>query len=79
MIAVVDTDALLQLVWVAPLAVATITVAYGLLVIGTVRALEARRDGRALAAGAFVAVAVGGGALFAAAIVLGLTVMISKG
>jgi hypothetical protein len=79
MIATLDTDALLQLVWVAPLAVATVTVAYGLLVIGTVRAVEARRDGRGLAAGAFVAVAVAGAVLFGAAIVFGLTVMISKG
>jgi hypothetical protein len=78
-IAAIDTESLLQLIWVAPLAVATITIAYGLLVIGTVRAFEARRDGRGLAAGAFVAVAVLGAALFGAAIVFGLTVMISKG
>ena len=58
---------------------ATVTVAYGLLVNGVVRATEARRDGRALAAGAFVALAIAGAALFAAAIVFGLTVMISKG
>jgi hypothetical protein len=79
MIAAVDTDALLQLVWAAPLAVATITIAYGLLVNGTVRAFEARRDGRSVAAGMFGAVAVAGALLFGAAIIFGLTVMISKG
>jgi hypothetical protein len=78
MIAAIDTEALLELMWAAPLAVATVTVAYGLLVNGVVRAAEARRDGRALAASAFVAVAIAGAALFAAAIVFGLTVMISK-
>jgi hypothetical protein len=78
MIAAIDTEALLELMWAAPLAVATVPVAYGLLVNGVVRAAEARRDGRALAASAFVAVAIAGAALFAAAIVFGLTVIISK-
>jgi hypothetical protein len=55
-----------------------VTIAYGLVVNGTVRAVEARRDGRALAAGAFAALAVAGAALFAAAIVFGLLVMVSK-
>jgi hypothetical protein len=58
--------------------VAIVTIAYGLVVNGAVRAAEARRDGRALAAGAFAALAVAGAALFAAAIVFGLTVMVSK-
>jgi hypothetical protein len=78
MIAAINTDALLELMWAAPLAVATITIAYGLVVIGSVRAAEATRDGRALAAGAYVALAIAGAALFAAAVAFGLIVMISK-
>jgi hypothetical protein len=78
MIATIDTDALLELMWAAPLAVATVTIAYGMLVNGTVRALEARRDRRTLAAGGFAVLAVLGAALFAAAIVFGLVVMVSK-
>lgn len=78
MIAEVDTKALLELMWVAPLSVLAVTVAWGLVVNGVTRAAEARRDGRAGAAGAYVAVAVAGTALFAAAVVFGLIIMLSK-
>ncbi|MBA3329022.1 MAG: hypothetical protein H0T43_12045, partial [Solirubrobacterales bacterium] len=46
MIAAVDTDALLQLMWAAPLAVLVITVAWGMVIHGVTRAADARRDGR---------------------------------
>lgn len=78
MIAAVDTKALLELVWVAPLAVLTVTVAWGLVIRGTTSALEARRAGRALPAGLHALVAIAGLALFAAALVFGLLIMISK-
>lgn len=78
MIAAIDTDALLQLAWAAPLAVLAVTVSWGLLVNGVTRALEARRDGRVAAAGAYAALAVVGGTLFATAIVLGLIIMLAK-
>ncbi|HEY0346041.1 MAG TPA: hypothetical protein VGC59_15415 [Solirubrobacteraceae bacterium] len=78
MIAAINTDALLQLVWAAPLAVLAVTVSWGLVVNGVTRAAEARRDGRAGVAGAYAALAVAGGALFTAAVVFGLLVMISK-
>lgn len=78
MIAAIDTEALLELMWAAPLAVLTVTVAYGLVVNGVTRAGDARRDGRGAAAGFYVAVAFTGVAIFAAAIVFGLVVMIAK-
>jgi hypothetical protein len=78
MIAAVNTDALLELVWAAPLAVLAVTISWGLLVNGVTRAVEARRDGRIAVAGAYAAVAVVGGALFATAVVLGLLIMIAK-
>jgi hypothetical protein len=78
-IATVDIDALLELVWAAPLAVLAVTVSWGLVVNGVTRALEARRDGRVALAGAYAMVAIGGGALFAAAVVFGLTIMLAKG
>ncbi len=78
MIAAIDTDALLELAWAAPLAVLVVTVSYGLVVIGVSRAAEARRDGNAATAGAYAAVAVLGAAMFTAAVVFGLIVMISK-
>ena len=78
MIAAVDTDALLELAWVAPLAVLTVTIAWALVIRGTTLALEARRNGRSVAAALHGLVAVAGGALFMAALVFGLLIMISK-
>jgi hypothetical protein len=77
-IAAIDTKALLELMWAAPLAVFTVTVSYGLVVNGVTRAAEASRDGRTFAAGAYAALAIAGAALFAAAVVFGLIIMVSK-
>jgi hypothetical protein len=77
--AAINTDVLLELVWVAPLAVLAVTVSWGLVVNGATRAAEARRDGRIAAASAYAVVAVAGGVLFAAALVFGLLIMVSKG
>jgi hypothetical protein len=77
-IGALNTEALLELVWAAPLAVLTVTVAWGLVIRGTTGALEARRDGRALPAGLHLLVAIAGLALFGAALVFGLLIMISK-
>jgi hypothetical protein len=77
-IAAIDTAALLELMWAAPLAVLTVTVAYGLVINGAARSADARRDGRSIAAGAYAAMAIAGVAIFAAAVVFGLIVMISK-
>ena len=79
MIAAVDTEALVELMWAAPLAVLAVTISWGLVVNGVTRSAEARRDGRAGAAAAYGVVAFAGAALFAAAVVLGLIIMVSKG
>lgn len=79
MIASVDSAALLELVWAAPLAALTVTIAWGLVVYGTARAGEARRDGRTGSAALHVGMAAVGGTLFVAAIVLGLIVTTAKG
>jgi hypothetical protein len=79
MIASVDSAALLELVWAAPLAAITVVTAWGLVVYGTARAGEARRDGRHTVAALHVAMAAVGGTLFVAAIVLGLIVTTAKG
>lgn len=78
MIAAIDIDALLELVWAAPLAVLTVTVAYGLVVNGVTRAADASREGRTVQAGAYAALAFAGAALFFAAVIFGLIVMVSK-
>ena len=78
MTAAIDTRALFELVWAAPLAVLAVTISWGLVVNGVTRASEARRDGRVALAGAYAAVAVAGGALFAAAVAFGLVIMLRK-
>jgi len=78
MIAAVDSSALLQLVWAAPLAVLAVTVAWGLVIRGMTLALEASRQGRTRLAAVHALVAVAGVALFATALVLGLIVMTTK-
>jgi len=77
-IAAVDTSALLELAWAAPLAVLVVTVSFGLVVRGATRAYEARREGQSVAAGLNVLVAVLGAALFVTALVVGLIVMTTK-
>ncbi len=74
-----DTAALLELVWAAPLAAVAVTVAWGLVVWGSTRAADARRDGRSGLATLHLAVAAAGATLFVAALVFGLVVMTSKG
>ncbi len=79
MIGAVDTGALLELVWAAPLAVLAVTVAWGLVIRGTTLALEVRRsNGSAALVGLHALVAVAGGALFIAALVFGVIVMTTK-
>jgi len=79
MSAALDTSALLQLVWAAPLAALTVTLAWGMVIHGSARAVDARRDGKTALSVAHLAVAVLGGALFTAALVLGFVVMTTKG
>jgi hypothetical protein len=74
-----DTAALMELVWAAPLAAVAVTIAWGLVVWGSTRAADARRDGRSGLATLHLGVAALGGGLFLAAVVFGLIVMTSKG
>lgn len=78
MIAALDTDALRQLVWAAPLAVLAVTVAWGMVVHGATRAAEASRDGRRRAVALYAVEGLAGAVLFAAAIVVGLLIMTTK-
>ena len=73
-----DTAALMELVWAAPLAAVSVTVAWGLVVWGSTRAADARRDGRTWLATLHLGVAALGGVLFVTAVVFGLIVMTAK-
>lgn len=78
MIATVDSGALFELLWAAPLAALTVTIAWGLVIHGSARAVEARRDGRTGLAIVHAATAFVGAALFTTTVVFGLIVMTSK-
>ena len=78
MIASVDSAALLELAWAAPIAALTVVIAWGAVVYGTARAGEARRDGQNAVAVIHVAMALLGLAVFVAAIAVGLIVITAK-
>ena len=78
MIASLDTAALLELAWAAPIAALTVVIAWGAVVYGTARAGEARRDGQNAVAAMHMAMAALGLAVFVAAIVFGLFVITAK-
>lgn len=77
-LASVNWDALLELIWAAPIAVLIVTVAWAMVIHGSVRSADARRDGRTAVAGAHLAVAVIGGMTFFGALAMGIIVMASK-
>jgi hypothetical protein len=74
----VDSAALLELAWAAPIAALTVVTAWGVVIYGTARAGEARRDGQNGVAIVHLAMAAAGLAVFVAAIVFGLIVITAK-
>jgi hypothetical protein len=72
---IVDTDALLTVLWVSLAAGIGVTAAFGFAILGGVRALELGRQGRAGEAAIFGAVGVLGVAVVIAAIVFGIVVL----
>jgi hypothetical protein len=77
-IAAIDVGELAEVVWVSVLAGVGITAAFSFVVYGAGRSGEARRTGRSGAATAYAALAVAMFALFAAAVVFGVHIMLSK-
>jgi hypothetical protein len=77
-LAAVDWESLLELIWVAPLAVIAVAITFSLSIHGVARANDARRAGRAGAATAYGALAVAAGLAFAATVVFGILILTSK-
>ena len=77
-LAAIDTDALLELVWAAPVAALSISLAYSLFIVGVARASEARRAGNGTAATAYGALALLAFLAFAAGVIVGVLVITSK-
>ena len=67
-----------ELLYVAPIAVLLVTVAYALVIVGTARAGDARREGASGLAFAFSTMAVLGFAVFMAAMVFGISIITTK-
>ena len=77
-LAAVDTDALLQLAWVAPLAALSVAVTFSVVIHGLARASDSRRAGRSGAATAYGALAIVAALAFAATVVFGVLIITSK-
>ena len=76
---VVDTHDLLQVVWVAAAAGVGLVTAASLGIMAVARAPAERRDGRPLAAALYAALAIAAALVCTAGVVLGVSVMLSKG
>jgi hypothetical protein len=72
---IVDWDALLTVVWASVAAGIGVTAAYGLVILGTTRAVELSREGRVGEAVLFGVVGVFGMVTVLAAIVFGIVVL----
>jgi len=75
MASIVDTDALLTVVWASLLAGIGVTAAYGFAILGAVRAVELGRAGRPGEAAIFAVVGAVGVATTIGAIVFGIVVL----
>jgi uncharacterized membrane protein len=78
MIATIDVGLLFELVWAAALAGVAVGICFSLVILGSVRAGDLRREGRAGAAVAYGVMAIAGAVAIAAMIVYGISVIVSK-
>jgi len=78
MLATIDWDALLTVIWSAALAGVGVTAAWGLAILGANRALDLGREGRAGEATVYAVIGALGLATVVGAIVFGIVVLSSK-
>jgi hypothetical protein len=74
---IVDTHALLQVIWVSLLAGVGVPSCYALAILGSTRAVELGRNGRPVEAVAFAVVGVLGLAVVIASIVFGILTLVN--
>jgi hypothetical protein len=77
-LAVIDWDAVLQVVWVSILAGTGVTAVFAIGIYGATRAVDLRRDGRPADASVFAVVAVAALIGVAAAVAFGIVAMTHK-
>jgi uncharacterized membrane protein len=78
MTAAIEWGRLLQVVWVSLLAGVSVTALFSLVIYGSTRAAESRREGRGLAATAYGFFAVLAGLSVTAIVVFGIAVIVRK-
>ena len=76
--AIVDTDALLQVIWTSLLAGVGVTAAYGVAIAGGTRALELSREGRTGQAVLYAVVGAVATATVVVAIAAGIVLLVDK-
>ena len=76
--AVIDIGLLFELVYVAALSGAAVGLAFSLLILGSVRAGDLRREGRGVRAAAYATMAVLAAAGITALVVFGILVIVNK-
>jgi hypothetical protein len=67
-----------ELLWAAPLAALAVTIAFSLIIVGSGRAADARREGAARAAAAFSVLAVTAALAFAGVVAYGIDIIVRK-
>jgi hypothetical protein len=77
-LAAIEWDALLELVWAAPVAVLAVSLSFSLCIHGVARANDSRRAGHAGAATAYGVLAAAAGIAFAAVVIFGVLIITSK-
>ena len=76
MIAAIDTEALVQLIWVAPLAALIVAITFAICIYGGAKAGDSRREGNAAAATLFAGLSVVAGLAALAVCVFGVSIII---
>jgi hypothetical protein len=77
--AAVEAGDILEVIWISVIASVFVTTTYSFVVLGTARSAEARRNGEGNGAFVWGGVALLALLLFAAAVVFGVHIMLSKG
>jgi hypothetical protein len=77
--AAVEAGDILEVIWISVIASVFVTTTYSCVVLGTARSAEARRNGEGTGAFVWGGVALLALLLFAAAVVFGVHIMLSKG
>ena len=77
MIASVDVSGLVELAWVAPLAVLTVAISYSVCIWGATRASDERRDGSRGSATVYGVIGILAGLAFAAEVIAGVAVIVN--